>query len=466
MSNKFRVILILFVVFFPIYINAQSVETIDQRETRLKAELAQVEKEQAETEKILLDTQNQSASISRDILILSTKIKAAQLNIKAKNILIESLGKDINKKQEEIQTLDVHINRGKETLTQIMRKTNEIDSSTFVEFVLAKNDLSEAFLDIDNFQSVQSSLKTTFENIRDDKAQTETEKSHLNIKKNNETDARKIIEKEKKNIESNEKEKQRLLSISKSSEKAYSIELASKKAKAAQIRAALFSLRDSAAIPFGDALAFANSASKVTGVQPSFLLAILTQESNLGENVGSCLLSDLVTGNGVGKNTGSIFERIMYAKPAGDTSKRASDTVPFKNITERLGRDWKSTPVSCPPEHKYYLGRGFGGGMGPSQFIPSTWELFKNSIGKLLNLPGDSVDPWNPKHAFMATAVYMRDLGAGAGTYTAQRNAACSYYSGSICNSNRKPPNTFYGDQVMAKADLIQRTMIDPLQGL
>lgn len=461
MHKVFRVIIPVFIfVFFlvsPFFASAQSGENTDQRETRLRAELAQVEKEQAETEKILAATKNQTASIQRDILILSTKIKAAQLNIKAKTLIIETLGKDINKKQAKIEDLESHIDRGVETLAQIMRKTNEIDSYSFAEFILARENLSEAFVDIDNFQSLQSSLKDTFEEIRDDKTQTETEKSSLSKRKNQETDARATIESEKRNIEANEKEKQRLLNLSKGSEYAYGQLLKEKQQKAAQIRAALFALRGSASIPFGDALAYANASSKQTGVRAAFLLAVLTQESNLGANIGQCFLSDISNGNGVGKNTGTPFEQVM---------KAPRDTEPFANITNRLGRDWKSTPVSCPPDHTYYLGRGFGGGMGPSQFIPSTWELFKGTLGKLLGISADSVDPWNPQHAFMATAVYMRDLGAGAGTYTAERNSACRYYSGSPCTPGRKPANVFYGDDVMVIADRIQRTMIDPLQGL
>ncbi len=466
MKVKSLYILILLFALSPIFSHAQTTETTDQREARLKKELAQVEKEQAETEKILAETQNQSASITRDITILSTKIKAAQLNIKAKNLVIEGLGKDINNKQKKINDLEGNINRGKETLRQIMRKTSEVDSYSLAEFLLARDNLSQVFIDLDNFESVQQSLKETFEEIRDNKTQTESEKNTLSKRKDQEIDAKAVIESEKKSIESNEKEKQRLLAISRGNEVTYAQELAKKKAKAAEIRAALFSLRDAAAIPFGDALRYANEASKVTGVRPAFLLAILTQESNLGKDVGSCLVTDLKTGNGAGKNTGTAFERVMYAKPTGDTSKRASDTVAFEDITERLGRDWKMTPVSCPPEHKYYIGRGFGGGMGPSQFIPSTWELFKDSVGKLIGLDGDYVDPWNPQHAFMATAVYMRNLGAGASTYSAERNAACRYYSGAACTPGRVPANVFYGDQVMVKADTIQRTMIDPLQGL
>ncbi len=87
MFRKFLILVILFLSFNISYVKAQAViESPAQKEARLQAELAQVEKEQAETEKVLENTKNQSASLKRDILILDTKIKAAQLNIKAKNI--------------------------------------------------------------------------------------------------------------------------------------------------------------------------------------------------------------------------------------------------------------------------------------------------------------------------------------------------------------------------------------------
>ncbi len=192
-------------------------------------------------------------------------------------------------------------------------------------------------------------------------------------------------------------------------------------------------------------------------MRPAFLLAIITQESNLGQNQGSCFVSSLDTGDGVGKNSGNVFQKVM---------KSPRDTVPFQNITNRLGRSWANTPVSCPLGQTYSASRGYGGGMGPSQFIPSTWELFKDKVGNMLGISADSADPWNPEHSFMATAIYMQELGADPNSYTSERNAACKYYSGSNCSSTRRPPNMSYGNSVMQIAQNIQTTMIDPLANL
>jgi membrane-bound lytic murein transglycosylase B len=422
-------------------------ETEAQREARLRKELEQVEKEQRETEVVLQQAQSQSASLERDILILNTKIKSAQLNIKAKQLQIETLTKDIGKKEEAIDQLEGRIDNGKETLAVLMRRTNEIDSHTLAEVFLSQENLSDFFIDVDNFNSVESALYDTFSDIRNTKTKTEDERNVLDKRKNQELDAKKVIEQEKKNIEVAEAEKKNLLAVSRSTERTYEQVLAQKRTRAAEIRAALFSLRDADSIPFEQALQFATVASSKTGVRPAFLLAILTQESALGKNVGSCYLTDPKTGAGASVKSGNTFPNVM---------KPGRDVEPFIVITKSLGRDPYKTLVSCPQSI------GWGGAMGPAQFIASTWMIFKDRIA---NAVGKKIaDPWNPMDAFMASAIYLSDLGANAQTYTAERNSACRYYSGRACDP--ASINITYGTQVMIKADNIQRTMIDPLQGI
>jgi membrane-bound lytic murein transglycosylase B len=419
-----------------------------EQKAQLERELAQVEADQKQAEKDLASAQGQSSSLQKDISVLSAKIKVAQLNIKAKNLLIESLGKDIKNKEVYIGKLEDRIDRGRDTLAQIMRKTNEAGTYTLPEMLLSQTTLTGFFTDLDSFQSVQEGLKTTFERIRSDKSETEAEKSTLDKRKNAETDARYIIQQEEKSIKANEAEKQRLLAASKGNEKAYSAVLAEKRARASQIRAALFQLRDSNPIPFGDALKYAQAAAAKTGVRPAFVLAILTQESALGANVGACYLTNTQTGEGISKKTGSYVAKVM---------KPGRDVEPFIDIVKKLGGDPMKQVVSCPQSV------GWGGAMGPAQFIASTWVLFEDRIAANLGISGIP-DPWNPSHAFMASSIYLGDLGASGGTYSSERNAACKYYSGKSCSASSLIAS--YGNSVIAKADNIQRTMIDPLQGL
>lgn len=438
----------IFLVFVnvPFFASAQTLSPADK--ARLERELVQVEAEQKAAEKELSNAQAQSSSLARDISVLTAKIKVAQLNIKAKNLLIENLGKDIKGKETHIAGLEDRIDRGKDSLAVIMRKTNEVGSYTLPEIMLSQSSLTGVLNDIDSFASVQEGLKETFEQLRSDKSETETEKGALEKRRNAESDARYAIQMEEKNIKADEAEKQRLLSISKGNEKSYSALLAEKRTRASQIRAELFQLRDAAAIPFEQALAYAQNASRQTGVRPAIILAILTQESNLGANVGSCYLTDPTTGAGAGANTGTPIAKVMSP---------TRDVPPFLDIMSKLGGDPYKQRVSCPQSV------GWGGAMGPAQFIASTWVLLVDRLQQTLGISAEP-NPWNPAHAIMSLALYMEDLGAGAGTYSAERNAACRYYSGRSCSASSLIAS--YGNSVIAKADAIQRTKIDALAGL
>ncbi len=429
-------------------------------EDQLKESQAVCEKEASALEEKITVTGKEKVTLNRDLTLLKDKIKQAKLAIKLRTLSINGLADDIKVKNSTISKLSEKMDRQRDALAQLIRKTDEIDSYTLTEIALSDKKISEFFGDLDSFEYIEEAIGVSLMEIGATKKTTGEQKIILEDKKTKESDLRYKQELEKKRAEANEVEKQRILKVTKGNEAVYQKDLKEKQKKASQIRAALFKLRDTDGIPFGKALEYANIASKGTNVRPALILAILTQESDLGRNIGSCLLSSIETGDGVGKNSGSPFERVMYS--ATDT-RRPSDTVPFRDITTRLGFDWKITPVSCPPAAKYVPNRGFGGGMGPAQFIPSTWELFKGRIASIVGGDKDTMNPWNPEHAFTATAIYMSNLGAVTGSATSEKNAACRYYSGRKCDNSR-PANTFYGNEVLKKAEAIQNN-IDFLTG-
>lgn len=430
-------------------------EALSSDRTKLEQELSELEKEIDVQQKILESKQKESVSLERDIEILTAQIAKSKLSIKARDLAIAKLVSEIGVKDRTIGKYSAKIDRERDSLAALLRRTAEMDVYSLTEVALAEKPLSDLFADFDSFQYIGDAIDSSLEEVGVAKKTTEEEKQVLEEKKAKEADLRKLQELEDKKLKTNEAEKKRILKVTRGQETLYKKVLNEKQQKAAQIRAALFALRDTEGIPFGKALEYATLASKKTNVRPALILAILTQESDLGKNVGSCLLSNIQTGDGVGKNTGTPFEQVM---------KAPRDSEPFKDITGRLGLDWKTTPISCPPEARYYKGRGFGGGMGPSQFIPSTWELFKGRIADIVGVRTNNANPWNPEHAFTATAIYLSDLGAVSGSYTSERNAACRYYSGRRCD-NQRPANTFYGNQVMQKAEGIQNN-IDFLKGV
>jgi len=396
-------------------------ETTEEKEARLNAQLAQVEAEIASQKSLLQSKQKETASIKRDIDILTYKINTAQLNIKAKQLEIERLGGDIRQKVKVIGVLDEKLDQEKVSLAELLRKTRELDDNTFAEVILARDSLTNFFVDLQRFNFIEESTQSVLKTVRTTKTQTESQKTKLEDRRDAETNAKKIIENEKRNIERLNNEKKVLLGQSKAQENSYRKVIASKEKERAAIRSALFRLRGATSITFGEAYDHAKFISAKTGVRPAFLLAIITQESNLGQNIGTC--------NRPGDPPSKSYTAVM---------KPGRDIEPFEQICHALGIDPVGQPVSCP-----YRG-GYGGAMGPAQFIPSTWLGMANAVSAVTG--NNPPNPWNARDAFTASALYLRDLGADTQTYTAERRAALKYYAG---GNWAKAKNAFYGNEVM-----------------
>ena len=401
---------------------AQDISNIvTSRRAELESQLAALQKEIDAQQQILKNKQRESVSLERDIAILNAKIDTAKLSIKARALVIANLNQEIDGKEKTIAGLSAKITRELASLADLLRKTRELDNFSVAEFVLSGNDLSAFFEDLDNFQTIKASLARSFEELRSVKTVTEDEKNSLEDKAKEETDLKKIQELEKKRIEQQEMEKKDILKISRGVETVYQKIIKDKEKSAAQIRAELFGLRGSAAIPFEKAYEYATRAGQKTGVRAAVILGIIAEESNLGENVG--------TGNW----------KVDMKSPR--------DTVPFLAITARLGLNPDLMPVSKKPWY------GYGGAMGPAQFIPSTWVLYEDRIA---NATGHNPpNPWEPEDAFMATGLLMADNGADKQTYAAERLAALRYLAG--WKNATKSAYAFYGDDVMDLAAKYQR---------
>jgi len=418
------------------FVMAQTSADVDRLKSELEGELAEIEEEIAAQTKLLNVKQRETATIERDIDVLSYQISRARLNIRAKAIEITRIGGVITTKIDKILDLEARMARERESLSELLRKTREIEDVSLVEIILGNDDISAFFADIDSFEFVQIAIHKSFSELRSTRSETEGEKKVLEYRQSDEIDAKKIVEGEKRTIERKEDTKQGLLVVSKDAEQTYKDVLAIQEKERVRIRSALFKLRGSDAISFGEALDHANFISAKTGVRPAFLLAIITQESNLGANVGTC--------NRPEDPPNKHWESIM---------KPSRDKEPFLAVTTALGLDPDVVPLSCPAPG------GYGGAMGPAQFIPSTWVLYD---GRVSNVTGNRpANPWTPRDAFTASALFLKDLGAAAGGYTAERTAALRYYAGGRWNLAR---NAFYGNDVMAIASGYQE-QIDILQG-
>ena len=387
-------------------------------------ELNQIEAQLAELINKQKEQQKRTGTIKGDIDYLTSQINALKTKIKARALKIAELKVDIKDKVIKIENLSDKIEREYVSLAQLLRNTNDFDNQDFIYLVLSDDNISSFYNDLESYNSINQAIKKSVDQIKGIKTETEVQKKDLEKKQDAETDAKAELENAQKQVAKSQTEQKQLLQISKTKEVEYQQLAAQKKIQADKIRSALFSLAGiSQKIEFGTALQYANEAKDKTNINPAFLLAILTQESNLGSNVGQCYLTNADTGAGVGKNTGKPFSNVM---------KPTRDVGPFLEITNSLGFNAFQTAVSCPIAGV----AGWGGAMGPAQFIPSTWRLFAKRLETMLN---HFANPWSPRDAFMASALYLTDLGATGTSTSAQNKAACKYYGsgGTTCSYSR-----------------------------
>ena len=184
-------------------------------------------------------------------------------------------------------------------------------------------------------------------------------------------------------------------------------------------------------ITFEQALNMANYVGGLAKIRPAFLLGVLQEELTL-EKSEMCYVTDFKDGKGVRLRDGKVLPKTMNPRDIPD----------FIEITKELGKDPSKTQVTCP------MSFGWGGAMGPADFIPSTWMEYKDKIEKITGKPAD---PWNIQDAFLATGLYLSDSGATSKNKDGEYAAAMIYFSGSP-NS----PYTFYAKGVLSNADKIQ----------
>ena len=423
-------------------------ETEAERKARLEQELQNVERQILQQQVLVEDKQVERQSLERDVKLLDAQIKKAKLGIQARAVAILQLEDQIGDKAGVVRELNTRLERQRKSLGQLIRKTQEIDDYTLVEILLGKKQFSLFFEDIESFQSIKLSLNDSLDLLKEIKSDTEVQIDALENKQLSEVEMRLIQEDQKKQTEAKEREKAKILTVTKGEEKLYQQLLDSQKKTAAQLRNQLFQLLGgSGAIPFPEAVALAEYAGKQTGVSPALILAVLEQESNFGSNIGSCLVGDIRGGKSV-----------MHPE---------RDAPVFIAIADILGFDADTQRVSCPIIGRDGVRIGWGGAMGPLQFIPSTWAIYGGIMrggsgwiydkgsDKIRSLTGGSVaaSPFNKQDAFMASALLLRDNGATGG-YTSDRLAALRYYAG--WGGASRPENQFYGDQVMERKGRLQ----------
>ena len=421
MSKFLKPLIVLLASFVLFHFTPSLAEEVNQNATKerreeLQKQLDNLDSQIGALDSVIQQKRTESASLERDIAIFDAKIKKAKLEIQRRDAEIVKTKTGISQKSEQIITLSAKSEKKKDSLAELIRKNNEMDSTGLAEIVLGYQKMSDFFVTEDTLEPIHRLIQDTLDEIRATKKQTEKEKDDLTERQAEQVQLKAAQERERKKLAANEAEKKNILKITQGVEKGYQAIMALKQKDAATIRSQLFLLSGSPSISFEKAVEYANLVWNKLKVRPAFLLGVIREESNLGANVGK----------------GNWKEDLAHPNCA-------KQRTAFVQITSELGLDPDLLPVSKKVWYGYC-----GGAMGPAQFMPTTWLLYKKGIS---NITGNNPpNPWDPKDAFVASGLLLKDNGAAAGGYEAERKAALKYLAGSNWN---KKAYAFYGNDVM-----------------
>lgn len=455
--------LLVFVPQVPVFAQSSNEDVIAKRRAQLEEQLKHLEELLTQQQALLDDKRVERVTLERDMDILDGEIKKARLAIEAQKLIIADLEDDIVVKQAHILELTEKIDREKESLASLIRRTDELDQLSIVEILFSEQSMSQVFEEYDDFQIVKVALNQSFFELEQLRKRSEAAKSQLEDRRANEEELQTLKQLQQDKLREQENEKARILKVTQGEEARYQEIVATTQRSAAQIRAELFELRGTAAINLGDAIEFATFAGNKTSVRPALILGVLKQETRMGEFLGN-----------------GVWTSDMHP---------TRDRPLFKVITSTLGLDPGRMPVSAKPSY------GWGGAMGPAQFIPSTWACYGGYLNTTTNDCNNKArlfdwdtfwagpwvyradadrlrvlrgkqgpsNPWDNQDAFLAAALLMKENGADQGTLYAERLAALRYFAG--WGNAQNPAYAFYGDGVMQHAAYYQQ-QIDALNGL
>ncbi len=384
-------------------------------------------------------TSQQKNTLANQISKLKGKISGLEAQIKQSTVMVKDLNMQITDTQQSIDKTTGQIQDTQNQIENIVRAVYQEDQKPgFV--ILLEGSLSDFFGNLTYLDGLNAQATVLLDNNRSLKDYLQGQQQKMS---NNVDQLQKTIALQTEQKHENEATKAQQDQYLKLTEVQYQLQVANKQAvdeQASKIKSKLFQMVGVAKVPtFGEALDVAKIVAGQVGIRPAFLLAEISQESAIGRNVGQCMMTDDSTGNGKKASNGAAAIRVM---------KPNRDIQPFIQITTALGRDPHNTPVSCwIPAYVRGQPSGWGGAMGPAQFIASTWNLFADRLKGLL---GQTADPWAVRDSFTAAALYLSDLGASAQTPAAEKSAASRYYGGSSA----------YANSVARRASCIQ-TFID-----
>jgi len=422
-NSKLKNYFVLAAAIFFLMSNFVSAAPSDAQQQDLKTKINTLRNQIQGYQKEIYNKSQREETLQGDITDLEKDIAKMELQIQETQLVIQSLDLDIADKQAGIDAMQKEVNAKKEMLSRFMQELYEQGDATPIEMTLGSETFSDYFFQADSLESFQERTREIYDQFVYLREGLKKEKEDLLSRKEEQMNLKAMQNDQQNVLDQQKSTKNSLLSQTKNEKQA----LASRMDKLQEELNALQALGEP--INIDQAVSAARYASGLTKVAPEFLLGMLRIESGLGTNVGG-------------------------GKYKTDMNPAQWDT--FRKICSELGIDASSTPVSrraCYNSSAKDGCGGWGGAMGPAQFMPSTWMGYKSKVEKITGeIPAN---PWDLKDSLVAMGIKLAAVdGVTSGNRAAWAKAAGMYLAGGNWENY-----SWYGDRVLSYADGFKKIM-------
>ena len=395
--------------FLPFVSQAQSSNSLSKD---LNKQLAELDRQISIYREEIYHLKQKNLTLKEEIDLVEKNIEKNELQIKASEVTLRGLKAQSDRSEREIGVLDADIFRKKILLAKSLQGMYQVEGRSTVEAFLSQYGFSQFFDHIQYLGGLHKGLQSVLADILDQKSILDNKKEDLDSQLSAQSRLITLRALQQEELTGEQNTKERLIKENTVHASAFTQKSQALESVREEVRRRLYVLQGlTKSVNLDEAFKKANLVSERVGINPILLMAVLKVESDLGTNIG-----------------GGNWKTDMHPK----------ERDAFLAITQTLGLDADKTPVSAAPRY------GWGGAMGPAQFLPTTWLAYQQRITKITGHHPPS--PWDLEDAFAAAGVKLSANGATDKTYESEWQAAMRYFAG---GNWKNPAYAFYGDRVM-----------------
>lgn len=207
-----------------------------------KDALSKLRDQQRYYQQLLVEKQQEKASLNNQLSILDNKIAEIELDIEGTKLEMEQTELELRSLELEIANKDQQIDQAQGRLSKLIKTIDQQGSKNPLEIILMNDSFSDFLNDIEYLNNISSAVRDELEDLKDLKTSLEEQRQILNHKREQLTELQQVLADKKDNLDQEKQTKNFILEQTQLSESQYQALLADAKKEQEQASAEISKL--------------------------------------------------------------------------------------------------------------------------------------------------------------------------------------------------------------------------------